>query len=255
MRILTFSDLHLGDYRSSPEYDADNLAKLKKLAAKINPDFIINSGDTVSKDACLRDLNKKMGYWEQYLAFKNSLTYPVLETCLTRERTFFADLFNTECEFSLVKDDFAFITFDPLEYGDHTMTPQQIQWLTNEIKKMAGKKMIFNSHVPIAQTTITRAVKPGIYLTQSNLIKKLVVEHAEFAIFLGGHFHVLPELPRREAEILMLMAGCYKIDLAKSFESYFRIIDIEQHNVTVRTINDSMQNILPVFTIKLNKDE
>ncbi|MCF6174529.1 MAG: hypothetical protein L3J71_02050 [Victivallaceae bacterium] len=142
MRILTFSDLHLGDYRSSPEYDADNLANFKKLA---------------------------------------------------------------------------------------------------------GLKMIFNSHVPTAQTTIARAIEPGIYLIQSNLIKELAEEYAEFAIFLGGHFHVPPELPRQESEILMLMAGCYKIDPTKSFESYFRIIDIDDSNITVQTINNSMQNILPVF--------
>jgi len=249
VKLLTFSDLHLGDYRNTPEYEKCQLECIRELAAKIKPDLLINVGDTVSKDAYLRDSNERMNYWEQYVNFKRSFCCPVIETCLARERTFFADLFNTECEFSLIENDIGFISFDPLEYDDHSMVPEQIQWLTTEIKKLAGKTIVFTSHVPIAQTTLTREVREGMYLTQSDLIKELAAEYADFAIFLAGHFHVPPELPRSNERELMLMAGCFAFCLAENHSTYLRIIDISDRNITIHTINDSMQEILPAFNL------
>ena len=246
MKLFTFADLHLGDHRSSPEYDERKLENLTKLVSEIKPDFVVNIGDTVSKDEDLRDLDDKMKYWKRYVDFKKDLSAPVLEACLARERDFFSDLLKTECEYSLVKDGIGFISFDPLGFGDHAMTPGQIQWFTKEIEKLSGLPIVLMSHVPIAQTTLRREVGPIVYLTHTELIKNLTRKHAKFAIFLGGHFHTPFEPPRKEGKELMLMAGCFSFESAEN-STYFRVVEINARNVEIKTIDNSMREILPVF--------
>lgn len=250
MKLFTFADLHLGDHRTSPEYDERKLGSLTELVSKIKPDFVVNIGDTVSKDKYLRDLDDKMNYWKRYVDFKYDLSAPVLETCLARERDFFSDMLKTECEYSLIKDGIGFISFDPLGLGDHAMTPWQIQWFTKEIEKLSGRPIVLMSHVPIAQTTRRRKVEPIVYLTQSELIKNLTRKHAEFAIFLGGHFHTPAEPPRKEEKELMLMAGCFSFESEEN-STYFRVIEVGDRNIEINTIDDSMRDILPVFKTRL----
>ncbi len=254
MRLLTFADLHFGARKSSATADAVALTDLQAMVEAVKPDIVINCGDTVSKDKSLRDLSKKMVHWEQYKEFTASLPCPVIETCLARERSFFTKIFNTDAEYIMVKDDFAFISFDPLEHGDHNMTPEQLEWFSSTVKQLAGKIMILISHVPIAQTTVTRQVVPGMYLTQSDWIKQLVQTHAKYAVFIAGHFHSPPELPREEDNLLMLMAGCFSPNRASSMSSaslgnrpYFRTIELKEQSITIHTHNAALADILPVY--------
>jgi predicted phosphodiesterase len=246
MKILAFADLHLGDHRNSLKFDTLKLDKLAKLTQIVNPNCLVNIGDTVSKDEYSRNLPDKMKYWNQYIKFRKSLPYPVLETCLARERDFFPNIFQTECEYSIVMDNVAFISFDPINDGDHDMTPEQIEWLTKEIKKHAGRTMVMMSHVPIAQTTLKREIAPCVYLTESEMIKKLLAKNAKFAICLGGHFHTPPEPPRQDGNILMMMAGCCAFEHPESRSSYYSIIDIKENNIAIRMVDDSGSDILPV---------
>ena len=255
MRLLTFADLHLGARKSSTAADIAALTDLQALIAAAKPDIVINCGDTVSKDSSLRDLSKKMDYWEQYKEFTASLACPVIETCLARERTLFSKIFNTEAEYVVVKDDVALISFNPLKHGDHTMTPEQLEWFSATVEQLAGKVMIFISHVPVAQTTVTRQVVPGMYLTQSEWLKQLAQTHAKYAVFIGGHFHSPPELPRAAANILMLMAGCFSPNKVNSMNAispgknrpYFRTIELKEQSITVHTHNAALNDILPVY--------
>jgi hypothetical protein len=247
MKILSFADLHLGDSRCTPEYDLYKLNCLQKLTDDAKPDILINIGDTVSKESSLRDLKMQMDYWQQYLNFKKKLLTPIVETCISRERSLFQSLFESECDFSFIKDDIGFISFDPLEEDDHTMTLQQMEWIETTIKSMKSKMLLLISHVPIAQTTRTREVMPDIFLTQSDTLKNLTATYATSALFLGGHFHTSPEPPIAESKNTLAMGGCFGFSIEEKEKSYFRMIDIKNKCMTIQTINTDNEDIMPTF--------
>ncbi len=234
MKIGMITDIHLGDYRRNKEFDERKLKLLKQEFDSSRPDIILNTADTVSRDKYLRQDAPREAYWEQYLEFKSSLSCPVIEVCIEREKAFFAETFDLPQNYYRTDfDNCTFFCISPEFNHDHTLSTKQLNWLTEELKKVNTDWQFVLAHVPVEQAT-ERPPGKEIYLTESQILKDTVQKHGKYTFFIGGHFHKMPP-PKTESGLTMIMAGMVDCLSPGQNELNVRYLDINGQSVTLIT--------------------
>ena len=247
MKIGLITDIHLGDYRRSKEFDIRKLELLKKEFDSARPEIILNTADTVSLDKYLRPKETKEDYWKQYLKFKSSLNCPVVEVCISREMDFFAKMFGLpDYYYRMDFNDCTFFCIAPELDHDHTLSKKQLEWFKKEFKNLKTRWQFVLAHVPVEQAT-ERPSGKEIYLTDSQTLKNIAREYGTYTFFIGGHFHKMPP-PRTEAKLAMIMAGMVDALSSGKNEITVRYLNINGQSADLETVRIDMISAKSVST-------
>lgn len=236
MKIGLITDIHLGDYRREKNFDIRKLELLKREFDSSCPEIILNLADTVSFDKYLRPEETKEEYWKQYLEFKSSISCPVIELCINREKDFFTEMFSLpENYYRTDFNDCTFFCLFPEFDNDHTLSEKQLNWLEREFQINKTRWQFVLTHVPVEQAT-ERLPGKEIYLNDSKSIKKMAQKYGNFTFFIGGHFHQMPP-PKIEDGLAMIMAGL--VDSLNSDDKNIKVryLELENESIILKTIN------------------
>ena len=214
MSILFFSDLHLCDNRNSKPFEENRLTRLANFIRENDFDLIVNLGDTVSRDGCLREELKpyREELFEEYLRWRKSIRIPILECGLYRERTFFQKIFGRPMDWVCKSlEGVTLITFAPESANDHVATAGQWRWFENALTEAEGQTVVICTHVPYPGCC-SRAVEPGIFLDVPETIQRRLEAFPSPVYWAGGHFHWPLEPPVVTGSLTSFMGGKFSFE-------------------------------------------
>ena len=227
MSILFFSDLHLGDIRSSTAFEKARLEHLGKFIRDGHYELVVNLGDTVSRDGFLRECLKpyRAELFGEYLRWRSALGIPFLECGIYRERPFFQAIFGQPMDFACKwLDGVTVITFCPESPNDHVATDEQWQWFEDALAEAEGAPVVICTHVPYPGSC-SRAVEPGIFMDVPEGIQRRLESFASPVYWAGGHFHWKLEAPVVTGSLTSFMGGKFFFETSPNKETYFRTFD------------------------------
>ena len=234
--ILFISDIHLCDNRN---YRAFEERRLERLAAWIRQsqfDLVINLGDTVSRDGCLRDelTPYRRELFEEYLSWRKALGIPFLECGLRREHPFFEEIY--EQPLNCVNRSLPGVTAFALtpNSGDHIFTDQQWQWLENELTKSESTTVVIGTHVPYPNSC-SRPAAVCCYLKVPVTIHHRLETFPSPVFWAGGHFHWEIEPPVSFGSLTAFMGGRFSFESEPQKKTYLRLLDTKTLALTTVT--------------------
>ncbi len=227
--ILFISDLHLCDSRNSRSFE---LSRLERLAAWIRQnrfDLVINLGDTVSRDGCLREelIPYRRELFEEYLAWRQTLGVPVLECGLHREHPFFEEIYgqSINCVYRNLPGVTAF-ALTPVGAGDHILTDQQWRWFENELAKSEATTVVIGAHIPYPNSC-SRPTSECCYMKVPNTIRHRLETFPSPVFWAGGHFHWAIEPPVVFGSLTTFMGARFGFESEPQKKTYLRILDTQ----------------------------
>ena len=227
MSILFFSDLHLCDSRNSAAFEEEQLKRLAEFIRKRSFELVVNLGDTVSRDGCLRECLKpyRAELFDKYLNWRKALGVPFLECGIYRERPFFQAIFGQPMDFAYKwLDGVMVITFCPESPNDHVATDEQWQWFENALTEAEGMPVVICTHVPYPGSC-SRAVEPGIFMDVPEAIQCRLESFPSPVYWASGHFHWKLEPPVVTGSLTSFMGGKFFFESSAKKETYFRTFD------------------------------
>ncbi len=239
MSILFISDLHLCDGRNSLTYEVRRLERLATWIRQRQFELVINLGDTVSREGCLRDglSPYRRELFEEYLTWRQSLDIPFLECGLRREFPFFEKIYGQplNCVYRNLPGVTAF-ALTPYS-GDHIFTDQQWQWLENELTKSESTTVVIGTHVPYLNSC-SRPAAVCCYLKVPDTIHHRLENFPSPVFWAGGHFHWDIEPPVSFGSLTAFMGGRFSFESEPYKHTYLRVLDTQALSLT--TITDLM---------------
>ena len=227
MSILFFSDLHLGDFRSSREFELERLKRLSKFIRDGKYDLVVNLGDTVSRDGCLHEWLKpyRAELFGEYLSWRKALGVPFLECGIYRERPFFEMLFGQTMDYAYKgMGGVTVITFCPESPNDHVATEAQWQWFSKTLDEAEDAPVVICTHVPYPGSC-SRPVEPGIFMDVPEHIQRRLEAFPTPVYWASGHFHWALEPPVVTGSLTSFMGGKFYFETSQKHETYFRTFD------------------------------
>ena len=238
MSILFISDLHLCDSRNSSAAEARRLERLAAWIREKRFKLVINLGDTISRDGCLREElrpYRRELFEEYYLPWRNAIGVPFLECGLHREYPFFQELYgqSTSCVYREVPGVTAF-AISPDGVGDNTFSEKQLQWFQEELDKSEETAIVVGTHIPYANSC-SRPTAECCYVYLPEALHTRLTEFPHPVFWAGGHFHWKLEPPVRSGSLYAFMGGRFSFEKDQR-NTYFRIVDTQ--TMTLETVDD-----------------
>ena len=237
MSILFISDLHLCDGRNSRAFEVRRLELLAVWIRQRQFDLVINLGDTVSREGCLREglspYRKEL--FEEYLAWRKTLSTPVLECGLHREFPFFEELYDQpiNCVYRGLPGVTAF-ALTPYS-SDNVFTEQQWHWFENELGKSEATTVVIGAHVPYPNSC-SRPPAECCYLKVPDHIHHRLETFPSPIFWAGGHYHWPIEPPVKLGSLTAFMGGRFGFESEPQKKTYLRVLDTQK--MTLETVTD-----------------
>ena len=239
MSILFISDLHLCDGRNSRAFEVRRLELLAAWICQRQFDLVINLGDTVSREGCLREglspYRKEL--FEEYLGWRKAFGIPILECGLHREFPFFEGLYAQpiNCVYRGLPGVTVF-ALTPTS-SDHIFTDQQWQWFENELGKSEATTVVVGTHVPYPNSC-SRPAAECCYLKVPDTIHHRLETFPSHVFWAGGHYHWRIEPPVTFGNLTAFMGGRFGFESEPQKKTYLRVLDTQ--TMTLSTITDLM---------------
>lgn len=237
MYILYISDLHLCDGRNSSAYEAHRLERLATWIRQRQFDLVINLGDTVSREGCLREglSPYRRELFEGYLAWRKALGMPFLECGLHREFPFFEEIYGQpiDCVYRGLPGITAF-ALSPI-LGDHIFSEQQWQWFENELNQSEATTVVIGAHIPYPNSC-SRPAAECCYLKVPENIHRRLETFPSPIFWAGGHFHWPIEPPVIFGSLTTFMGGRFGFESEPQKKTYLRILNTQTNSL--ETISD-----------------
>lgn len=235
--ILFISDLHLCDSRNSRIFELNRLERLADWIRLNKFDLVINLGDTVSREGCLREeltpYRRKL--FEEYLVWRKTLGAPVLECGLHREHPFFEEIYEQpmNCVYRSLPGVTAF-AMTPAGAGDHILTDQQWQWFKNELAKSEATIVVIGAHIPYPNSC-SRPASECCYLKVPSSIHHRLETFPSPVFCAGGHFHWAIEPPVTFGSLTAFMGARFSFESEPLKKTYLRVLDTQTLSLTTFT--------------------
>ena len=236
MSILFISDLHLCDGRNSRAFEEHRLERLAAWIRQRQFDLVLNLGDTVSREGCLREglspYRKEL--FNEYLAWRKALGVPFLECGLHREFPFFEEIYGQPINsvYRGLPGVTAFALTPSL--SDHIFTDQQWQWFEKELLKSEGTTVVIGAHVPYPNSC-SRPAAECCYLKIPDAIRHRLETFPSPVFWAGGHFHWAIEPPAAFGSLTTFMGGRFSFESEPQKTTYLRILDTQANLLTTIT--------------------
>ncbi|MBP5638122.1 MAG: hypothetical protein J6X55_01485 [Victivallales bacterium] len=227
MSILFISDIHLYDSRNSVAFEAQRLQQLSEFIKGGNFELVVNLGDTVSRDGCLREELRpyRKNLFAGYLHWRETVGVPFLECGIYRERPFFEEIYGQSMDFAYkALPGVTAISFCPISPNDHVASEEQWRWFSRTLDEAEGAPVVVCTHVPYPGCC-SRPVENGIYMEVPDSIQRRLESFSSPVYWAGGHFHWALEPPVVTGSLTSFMGGKFYFEKSSKQETYFRTFD------------------------------
>ena len=236
MAILFISDIHLCDKRNSRAFELRRLKRLADWIRESQFEMVINLGDTVSRDSCLREglSPYRQELFEEYLSWRKTLGIPVLECGLHREFSFFQQLYGQST--SYVHRGVPGITafaISPDGPADNILSPKQLQWFEEELDKSESTSVVVGTHIPYSNSC-SRPINECCYVKIPDALHRRLENFPKPVFWAGGHYHWRIEPPVQSGSLWAFMGGRFSFEAEPQKKTYFRILNTQ--TLTLETI-------------------
>jgi Icc protein len=206
MRIVQITDLHVGR-EGEDTYGVDvrgNFLKILHLVQQKNPQYLVLSGDL-----CYRDGDAEIYHWIKKKMDELNIPYEILSGNHD-DPVMMAKSFNRK---ELLKGEELYFKRDfqgrPVLFLDTTtgfVSPQQQEWLKDELRQLDEEVMIFMHHPPVEAGVPFMDNKYA--LQNKEKVQAILFEHPHNISIFTGHYHV-EKVIRKRNMVVHITPSCF----------------------------------------------